>query len=104
MIEILKKHISELNQIDKYRKRWLMLSALVVIGVIFVIVDWNLLIEHKLIWQVVAGGLIISVVWWYWTMRVIRILLRQKTEETQVLTELVIFIREASQEIKNLRK
>lgn len=81
-------HINELKIINKQRKAWLILSFYVVICVFVIIFQWNNDSPNNIIWATFYGGLIISVVWWYWTMKIIRQLIHFKKEETELLLDI----------------
>jgi protein-S-isoprenylcysteine O-methyltransferase Ste14 len=88
MKEKLTTHIKELEQIDRNRQKWSILGASVVVTILFILFDWNHLEKHQLLWLAVSFGLVISVAWWYWTMRMIRTLLANKYNEIEVLSDL----------------
>lgn len=96
----LKNHIKDLKSIDKQRKAWLMLSALVVFVVGYIIFDSQRLEQHHLLWSVGAIGLVLSVVWWYWAMRLINQLVEHRVEETEVLSELCVSVREIKEDVR----
>ena len=95
----LRQHIEELHIIDSQRKGWLVLSAFVSSGILGIIFGWNSVQEHRLVWVVVSLGLIISVIWWYWTMRLVRHLIHYKETESEILTDIVKEIRYIKKEI-----
>ena len=100
----MKNHIEKLQNFDRERKSWLVLSAFVSIGAIGVIFGWNAVQTNHLIWVVSSLGLVIAVIWWYWTMRLIRHLIEHKIVESTILQELVEDIRHIKDEVKNLPK
>ena len=87
------QHIEKLHIIDNERKGWLVLSGFVAASIIGVIFGWNMVLQNHLIWLVVSAGLVVSVTWWYWTMKLIRQMLEFKREESEVLLEVVNEIR-----------
>jgi len=89
----LKEHVEDLHKIDNQRKGWLALSAFVVAAITGIIFGWNWVHSNHLIWLVVSIGLILAVIWWYWTMRLIRHLIQHKVTESEILTEVVEDIR-----------
>lgn len=95
----LKKHIEELHIIDSQRKGWLVLSAFVSIAVLGIIFGWNSVRENQLVWLVVSLGLVVSMIWWYWTMRLIRHLINYKVAESEILTDVVKEIRYIKREV-----
>jgi hypothetical protein len=95
----LRQHIEELHIIDSQRKGWLVLSAFVASGVLGIIFGWNSVQEYHLVWVVVSLGLIISMIWWYWTMRLVRHLIHYKVTESEILTDIVKEIQYIKREI-----
>lgn len=89
----LKQHVEDLHKIDNQRKGWLALSAFVAAGVLGLIFGWNWVNDNHLIWVIVSGGLMISVIWWYWTMKLIRHLINHKLTEAEILHEVIEDIR-----------
>ena len=65
------------------------LSAGVVITVIGMIFYWDYIFQSKFIWFTTSMGLLTSMVWWYWTMRLIRYLVHYKATEALILEELI---------------
>jgi hypothetical protein len=94
-------HITQLKKFDQQRKKWLMLSALIFIAVLATIFDWQHIQYYKLEWTLASLGFILSVFWWYWTMRVIRYLINHKIKEHEILNDIVLDIRSIKQEIVN---
>ena len=96
----IKKHIEELHIIDSQRKGWLVLSAFVASGLLGIIFGWSAVEKYHLVWLVVGGGLIISMIWWYWTMRLINHLIHYKVTESDILNDIVEDIREIKNEVR----
>jgi hypothetical protein len=98
------KHIETLQKFDQERKSWLVLSAFVAVGILGIIFGWNAVQTNHLIWVVSSLGLIIAVIWWYWTMRLIRHLIEHKIFEAVILQDIVKDIRHIKDEVKNFPK
>jgi ABC-type bacteriocin/lantibiotic exporter with double-glycine peptidase domain len=96
----IKKHIEELHIIDSQRKGWLVLSAFVASGLLGIIFGWNAVQQYHLVWLVVSGGLIVSMIWWYWTMRLINHLIHYKVTESEILSDIVEDIRMIKNEVR----
>ena len=104
MEDKLKKHIQDLTNLNNHRKKWLMLSAFVVISVLGIVFEWKQIEKHQLIWLIASLGLVVSVTWWYWTMRLIRVLIGHRMEETELLLDLVKSIREVNEDLRKLHQ
>lgn len=96
----LKKHLEELRSLDAQRKGWLVLSGFVAVGVLGIIFGWNWVHQHHIVWIVVSLGLLLSVIWWYWTMRLIRQLLSHKSTEAEILNDLLTDIKDLKKDIR----
>lgn len=96
----LKQHVKELQDFDRFRKMWLILSLFVIVSIVEVVFQWKVLESFGLIWAIGSAGIVISAAWWYWTMRLIRLLLGQRLEEAVILHDLVISIKEVNHEVK----
>ena len=100
--KILSHHLTDLQEINRQRKYWLVLSAFVVAVVSYIIFDWNRLLnkDYLYLWTLVTFGLTICIVWWYWTMSIVRVFLRHRKEETEILYDLVVDIKDIKENIK----
>lgn len=99
----LKKHLDKLHAFDNERRAWLILSAFVVLSVLGIIFSWDAVTHSKTIYLIASLGLVLSVTWWYWTMRLVRHLLESKTEEYELLSEVVEMVRDVKSDVKKLR-
>lgn len=104
MIPRLKKVTDDLSKIELERIFWLRLSAFVVITVLAVILKWDDIEIAHTQWIFVSAGLSLSVVWWYWTMRLIRQILQHRRDEVLILHDIVTDIKEIKSEISKLPK
>ena len=102
MKNLLNKNLSELKQFNKQRKLWLLLSLFVMTSISFIIFDWNHIQQYKLEWTMGSIGVVISAVWWYWTMRLIRHLIQHKTDEYQILSELITEIKDIKAHVREV--
>ena len=96
--------IKSLKKLNSERKVWLTFSLVVCLVILFLIFDWNCVQTLHLQGYVIAGGLILSVTWWYWTMRLIRIILSHREEEFKILQEIVDDIKLIKKDITDLNK
>lgn len=99
----IKDHTIELEKIYDQRRKWLFASSIVFTSVILVIFGWDYIdsYENKKIWWVLISlGLLISVNWWYWTMRSLAILVRSIYAEYTILSEINTDIEELKEILK----
>jgi O-antigen/teichoic acid export membrane protein len=98
----IQNHLNKLNQIEVQRKRWLMVSVFVVVAVLALILDWDYIQLNRTVWVLVTLGFTVAVVWWYWTMRIIRHLVNHKIVESTILQGLVKDVRAIKSEVKKV--
>ena len=99
-MERIKHHIEDLKKIDTQRKQWLVLSAFVAAMISVIIFNWDFRGDRSVSLVLGSMGLIVSAVWWYWTMRVVRHLICFRAEETELLYSIVEEIREIKKDVK----
>lgn len=99
MANIFEKHISDLKYFDNQRKAWLVLSAFVILAVLGIIFEWHKIESSVWLWTLGTSGIVVSVVWWYWTMRLIRGLLEFKIEEANLLSDIITDLKEIKQNL-----
>jgi ABC-type proline/glycine betaine transport system permease subunit len=95
----------DLEQINEQRRTWLYASSVVIISVLVLIFGWDWLdtFHSKTLWWVVVSLiLIVSVNWWYWTMRVMLRLINHQKIEFSIISELLTDIREIRKEVRQL--
>lgn len=103
MVKNLTSQLKKLEKFNKDRLTWIRLSVLVLCSIFLLIIDWTVLRTLNLHWIFVSAGLIMSVVWWYWTMKLIRELIDQKITEVELLYDLIADIKGIKQDVKNLK-
>lgn len=105
MIQSLKQSRINLEKINEQRRIWLYASAAIVLGIVLIISGWHYLEGRELgwiIWSIVSTGLIVSVIWWYWTMRIIKHSLDHQSMVFDVLIEMTEDIQLVRKDVKNL--
>jgi hypothetical protein len=100
-INIIKKSINKLN-IE--RKLWLAFSGLVVFTSLFTVLFWYPVQAHHFQWIFVTLGIAVSMAWWFWTMRLIRIIMNHRLAEVEILQELIKDIRDIKNNVADLKK
>ena len=99
-----KKYISDLNKIDLQRKFWLRISFFVVIAVVGVIYGWDNISNQWIKWILVSFSSTVSVVWWYWTMRLIRLNITQRKAEAREVERTINELHDAIDDFKDITK
>jgi len=98
-------HNRQIEKLNNQRRYWLYASSVVSIGIIFLIFGWGWIdqLHSAPLWWVIASSmLIISANWWYWTMKVIRIILTHQQAEYHLLQGILIELNEFKNDIKPL--
>ena len=99
------EHTKDCEAINNQRRVWLLASSAVFTGIILLIFGWDLvwnLHSRSIWWLIISLMLLISVNWWYWTMRVIRKLLNHQRIEFGLIRELLIDVKEVKKEVSQL--
>ena len=102
-LKLLRQHKDEIKRINRQRQLWLWASSIVFTGIIFLIFAWDWIddLQSKRIWWlIVSTMLIISVNWWYWTMRVIRIILTHQKLEYDLIRSILYDISMVKSDLK----
>ena len=102
MVNNIKTNLQKLKQFDQDRIVWLKLSGLAFLAVIIIIIDWLFFGVNKIYWVLVSLGLLLSMGWWYWTMKLIRDLLKHRIAELEILSDIVSEIKEIRKDVKNI--
>ena len=89
-----------LKQFKKERKLWIALSTIVLVTIIGIVLDWPLIFHYKLEWLMVSFGILISIAWWYWTMRITKELLTIKIQDREILQDIIDDVKHIREEIK----
>ena len=101
MKNLLEKNLKDLKTFDRQRKQWLVLSIFVVVSVLSVIFEFNQIQQLHLEWLLATSGLVVAVVWWYWTMQLMKKLIGHKEDEYKILQSIVNDVREIKAEVQN---
>lgn len=102
----IEQHEADLEKLHDQRRMWLWASSIVFWALIFIIFAWDWLdgFHSKSIWWVIVSCiLIVSINWWYWTMRVVRKLIVHQAIEYGILKSILIDVSEVKSNIRDLR-
>lgn len=95
----------DLDRIHDQRRLWLWASSVVFWALIFIIFAWDWIdgMQSKSIWWVIVSCmLILSINWWYWTMRVIRRLVNHQATEYDLLQSILHDLSSIKQDVRDL--
>ncbi|NBP16129.1 hypothetical protein EBU95_17385 [bacterium] len=98
--QILDKHKEKLNKFKTQHGMWVKASLGVIIVTVLTILDHFYKAPTILHWIFIPAGFIISVAWWYWTMSLVKELIKHKHYEIEILTSLMSEIKDIKQTIK----
>lgn len=104
--DLFAKHEQDLEELNAQRRKWLYASSIVLTGIVLLIFSWNWLddLHSKSIWWIIISIiLVISINWWYWTMRVVAKFLSQQKLSLTLIQELADDIKEIKNEVKHLK-
>ena len=102
---LLQETNQEIDNINEQRRVWLYASSFTFVGIVFLVFAWDLLdsFHSKTIWWFILSLiLIISINWWYWTMRMISKMLNHQKIEFEIIHDVIVDIRSLKKEIKEL--
>lgn len=104
---LLKKHQQELDRLNNERRLWLWSSSIVFAGIIFLIFGWEWISgigSRTIWWLIISLMLLISVNWWYWTMKVVRVIICYQEIEFQLIKEIHDQIKKVKIDLKEAFK
>jgi hypothetical protein len=102
---LLQETNQEIDNINEQRRVWLYASSFTFVGIVFLVFAWDLLdsFHSKTVWWFILSLiLIISINWWYWTMRMISKMLNHQKIEFEIIHDVIVDIRSLKKEIKEL--
>lgn len=100
----LKTHLDTLVALDRQRIIWLKISGFISVAIIAIIIGWDSIHRNHLSFFIASIGLTVSVVWWYWTMIIVRKLINARITENKMLTQLAEDFEELKKAIKGFEK
>lgn len=102
---ILTREEQELDKLNNQRRVWLWASSVVFWAIIFIIFFWDW-IDHlgskSVWWFIVSCMLILSINWWYWTMRIVRKLIHHQRVEYSLLRSIITDLGKIKRDVKNM--
>lgn len=102
---IIDNHTQDLERINKQRRIWLYASSVVIIGIVGIMFAWDWLegFHSKSIWWLVVSlMLVVSINWWYWTMKVLRRIIDHQKTEFELIGVIITEIKEVKKDIQFL--
>ena len=103
--KVIDKHAEDLNRINDQRRWWLYASSIVIVGILCLMFAWDWLDgfhSRGIWWLVVSMMLVISINWWYWTMKVLRRIIEHQKTEFELIGVIITDIQEVKKDIKFL--
>lgn len=97
---LFKKNLAILKKLDNQRNYWLILSIFICVSIFILLINWDIISNNKFLWLYVSCGLTITVLWWYWTMILIKKLIQYKIIESRILLNIARLTKEVKSEIK----
>lgn len=101
----IKKFKKDVESLNLQRGIWVALSAAVFVCAVAVGLSWNFLVDldSRVVWTaVVFSGSAITVVWWYWTMVMVRRLLIHQDTVISILIEITSDVKTIREHIGDL--
>jgi len=89
------------------KKSWIRFSIFFVILILLAILEWEQIMNLKyqpVQFFIFGFFIIVSVIWWYWTMSMIKKLLTMRQLEVKILEDLVKDIKQVKKDIQNINQ
>lgn len=105
MTDLLSKHIDKIKQLEFQKKRWMLLGLFFILYLVFFALNWYGNISLKPIFWIITGCIIviITLVWWVWTMTLVNSILESQMEEIIILDDIVKEIKTVKHDIQELK-
>ena len=103
--KLIEANQKDLDALHNQRRLWLWASSIVFWAIICIIFAWDWIdgLHSKSIWWfIVSCMLILSINWWYWTMRVIRKLVNHQAVEYDLLKSILHDLARIKKDVKDL--
>jgi predicted cation transporter len=105
MANTIQQLIKNFDKIERQRTLWIRFSIIVVLLLAIIILDWSHIVNNnKHLWFIFSLGIVLSATWWYWTMRLVKIIITTKKELLNIMLELTSNITETRSEILKRRQ
>jgi len=107
MQKFLEDYNQRLKNIKLQKQSWVTLSIIFVVLLISVIIEWGDItqVNNPYLWVFIFAILILtSIIWWFWTMRIMSTFLNHRKQEIMILEEIVIDIKQMKSDIEKLKK
>ena len=89
MFTTAQKYLYKISKINQQKILWYKLSVFVIIAIMVLIYEYDYIVLARLERWFLFAGLIVSAVWWYWTMGVLSVLLKIKNLQLEMLNEIL---------------
>lgn len=102
---IIDKSQLDLEKLHDQRRAWLWASSIVFWAIIFIIFFWDWLDgfgSKSVWWLIVSCMLVLSINWWYWTMRIIRKLIVHQEIEYDLLKSILTDLSKIKKDVRAL--
>jgi len=96
-LAIIDEYIEILLKLNRERILWLIISGFVCFSIVVILFELPNIQNLRIVWAFVITGIIMTVVWWYWTMMLIRKILQLNLIERKIIEEIL-------SDIEDLRK
>lgn len=102
--ELIDLEEEKLNKINDQRRLWLWASSFVFWSIISIIFMWDWIdgLHSKSFWWVIVSFmLILSINWWYWTMRVMRLLIHHQMVQYNILKMILVDLGKIKKDVRD---
>lgn len=107
MQKFLEDYNQRIKNIRLQKRSWLAVSISFVIILLTLVLEWGNIsaVNSTYLWVFTFAVLILtSIVWWFWTMRIMSTFLNHRKQEIMILEEIVVDIKQMKRDIEKLKK
>ena len=100
--QIIKKFQNDIDKLNSQRINWIILSTVLSISAISIIFFWESLVNFNSItvwWGISISGFLMTILWWYWTMSLVRKILNYQSNIIEILVEITTDVKDIRQEV-----
>jgi len=101
MYSITHKYLSKILKLNRQKILWYKLSAIVVGGIALLIYEYDYIVNKHLERYFIFAGLIVSAIWWYWTMGVLSTLFSIKNYQLKLMDEILEGIKDIRKDVRS---
>jgi hypothetical protein len=96
----------DIVQLNRYHKLWLIFSIISSSIIILIFISWDFIIgknSNLLKWSIISLEISLSIIWWLWTINLVKKMLRYQHSILDILLDITNGINEIKTEVLDLK-